>query len=153
MRGPLSVVPEVPLHWCTSIEQSSYLGMPTISIANRDATAQKAGRACELLCSGFSANLRFTLLTDCRVRVCPVSVGNMRRARSFPKPGPYVPLRFVGVVSVKCSELNVQTNHWNPRVASRLGCHSIGARVREGPWTPPAGNRWLSDALGEDRPR
>lgn len=26
---------------------------------------------------------------------------------------PYVSLRFAGVVSVKCSELNVQTNHRN----------------------------------------
>ena len=87
--------------------------MPTISIANRDLCHPGAKTGLSPLSSGFPANLGFTLLTDRRLRVCPVSVGNMRGPRSFPKRRPYVSLRFAVLVSVKCSELNVQTDPWN----------------------------------------
>ena len=108
MRGPLSVVPEVPLHGCTSIEQSSYLGMPTISIANCISNYPRVGLGAKLTPGTMWITLLFTILSACNLCVSLVPTRDSHRYQGFSESILNFLLRFVEIVQVQCSELNVQ---------------------------------------------
>ena len=64
-------------------EQSSYLGMPTISIANRILNGLFISGHTESVFGTVSNALELTLLTARRSGVFPVSVGNMHVLQEF----------------------------------------------------------------------